>query len=338
MKFVLQLILALAFLNAVLIYQVYQALPLAELRRRARSGKSKKAQNLYKLMAFGPSLELMLWLKATLSALIIIVWVANSWWSGLLAGLAISAFACFSFRRRPLPGWVMNYAAAVAPFGSAAMGFLQPVIAKPARAICGTHQPHTALYETDDLTNLLKRQVRQPDNRISEADLQTAHAALNFSGRTVGQAMTPRAKAAWVAAGEPVGPALMDELHKTGQTRFAVVKEDSKAAALDVIGSLYLPDLLEKLDKGGRVKDIMQPGAATIDETASLREALEQILKTNHHLLIVTNSFEETAGVLTLENILAQLTGHKFTNHRAEPAGLPADERVNTPDKTDKKV
>ena len=323
-------LLVLVFLNSVVIERVYQALPLVELRRRARAGRDKHVAALYKMMAYGPTLQLSLWLRGTLSALVVIVWAARTGWVwALTAGLLIG-WLTFTVRGgRQARTWELRYAQFVAPPGAKILSILQPLLGKPA-VFFKSRQPHTALYEAEDLINLLRRQVRQSDNRISEADLQTAHAALNFAGKTVGQTMTPRAKAAWIAAGEPIGPTLMDELHKTGQIRFAIVKEKSKAASLDALGSLYLPDLLENLRRQGHVRDIMRPGVGYIDETASLHDCLEQFLKTGRQLLVVTNSFEETAGVITLEDVLAQITGRKFTNKLAEPAGLEADKTPQT--------
>jgi CBS domain containing-hemolysin-like protein len=312
MMIILAAILVAAFCNSVLIERVRLILPLVELRRRARSGHDKRAAALYKMMAYGPSLQLALWLKGTLSAVVLIIWAARtSWWLAVVAGLLISYVALAGRSNKELAGWQVRYAALVAPLGAKALGWLQPVVGRLAGPVVGRGRPHTGLYEKEDLLDLFKRQARQPDNRLSEAQLKAARGALSFGDKTVGQVMTSRTKAKWVLASENVGPMLMDELHKTGQTRFAVVKQISKAAHPEVIGSLYIQDLLDHLEDGGHIRDLMHPGVNSINETQKLSDALAEFIKTGNYLLTVTNNFEETVGTITLEHVLGQIFGHQ---------------------------
>ena len=102
----------------------------------------------------------------------------------------------------------------------------------------------------------------------------------------------------------------MDELHKTGQTRFAVVKQISNAAHPEVIGSLYIQDLLDHLQDGGHIRDLMHPGVCFINESQKLSDALAEFMKTGNYLLVVNNNFEETVGLVTLERVLGQIFGH----------------------------
>jgi CBS domain containing-hemolysin-like protein len=169
------------------------------------------------------------------------------------------------------------------------------------------------LYEKEDLVEFLKNQARQADNRITQSDLRTANYALAFADKTVGQIMTPKNKIKWVAGSDPIGPMVMDELHKSGQTRFPVVKEASKSANPDVIGVLYLNDLLDKLETNGRIRDIMHSGVSYINEAQTLNEAAETFLKSGQLLLVVLNNFDEVAGTISLEDVLGQVFGKKIT-------------------------
>ena len=332
MMIILAVLLVLAFCNAVVIERVYRSLPLVELRRRARAGQDKRAAGLYKMMAYGPSLQLLLWLKGSLSAIVLIIWASRtSWWLAVIAGLVIGYLAVAARSDKDAPGWQVRYVSLVAPLGAKASGWLQPLVGRLAHAVAGNGaHPHTKLYEKEDLLDLLKCQARQSDSRLSDAQLKVAGGALSFGDKTVGQVMTLRTKAKWVPAGETVGPMVMDELHQTGQTRFAVVKEISKAAYPEVIGTLYIEDLLDHLQDGGHIRDIMHLGASFINETQSLSDALAEFLKTGSYLLVVTNNFEEVTGVLTLEQVLGQIFGHPPAPD-AQPQkehGKPAESKV----------
>ena len=124
--------------------------------------------------------------------------------------------------------------------------------------------------------------------------------------------MTPRRKLKLVGAGETVGPLLMDELHKTGFSRFPVVKE-TKSANPEVVGTLYLKDIIG-YEGGDKVKDLARKDVYYINEDSNLRQALSAFLKTHHHLLIVVNNFEEIAGVLSIEDVLEQIIGQPITD------------------------
>jgi magnesium and cobalt transporter len=125
--------------------------------------------------------------------------------------------------------------------------------------------------------------------------------------------MTPRRAIKFVAATESIGPLLMDELHKSGHSRFPVTKNVSKAASPDLVGTLYLKDVIGH-EGGGKVKDLARKDVYYINEDSNLRQALSAFLKTHHHLLIVVNNFEEIAGVLSIEDVMEQIIGQPITD------------------------
>jgi CBS domain containing-hemolysin-like protein len=311
MMILLVAILVLVFCNSVLLERVYRTLPVVELRRRAKLGHDKRAARLYAMAAYGPSLQLLLWIKGTFSAVALLIWASRTnWWLAGVAGVLISLVAISSRSGQRVSSWQLRYAALLAAPGARILELLQPLLGRPAKAIKNRHPwPQTGLYEPADLLELLRRQARQPDNRISAAQFDTIAGALDFSDKTVGDIMTPRAKVKWVLASETIGPMVMNELHKTGQTRFAVVREISKAANPEVLGTLYLQDLLDHLEDKGRIRELMHSPAIFINESQNLRQALNQFLQSGAMLLVVVNNFDEVSGVITLEDILQQIFG-----------------------------
>jgi CBS domain containing-hemolysin-like protein len=135
--------------------------------------------------------------------------------------------------------------------------------------------------------------------------------ALTFGDKKVGDVMVPMRKVRLVTEDELVGPLLMDELHKTGFSRFPVAK--AKAASPDFVGTLYLRDIVG-YEGSGRVRDIMSKKVYYINETQSLRDALAGFLKTHHHQFVVVNNFEEIVGVLSLEDVLEQILGEQIVD------------------------
>lgn len=240
--------------------------------------------------------------------------------------VAIAAIIWLVSMIRPLQfsdGWLWKTAAWLASPFSAVVSALQPLLGGPAHWLIRRAYQPGGLYEKEDLLDIIKLQRRQIDNRISDGDLKSAIGALSFSDKTVSSVMVPRRQVKWVAANEVIGPLLMDELHKTGQTRFGVVKEASKSGNPQVVGTLYLKDLLENLEAKGRIRDIMHAGAHFINESQNLREALDGFLQAGQYLLIVTNNFEEVAGVISFEDVLEQILGEKIRESRQNSGQEP---------------
>lgn len=289
-------------------------MPLTELRRRGRARHDKRAQALYKLLAFKDSFQIILLLLGAASGTVLFLLAAgvSGWLPGALI-LAVS-WAVLDSRFSVAPGgWLWQVASIVAPLVTPFVGLLQPLLG---RVSSGVGQPkiHSGVYEREDLVELLDRQKTQIDNRISERQLKAARGALTFGDKTVGGLMTPRKAVEWVSRDDSIGPKLMDDLHKTGFTRFPVIASSSKPANPEVVGTLYLTDLLKNLENQGKIGDIMKRDANFINESDSLEQALDGFLKSGQHLLTVVNNFEEVVGVLTLEDVLSQILGVKIND------------------------
>jgi CBS domain containing-hemolysin-like protein len=324
-------LLALTVLKCILLYKVFHSIPALELKRRARTG-DKRAAALHRLVAYGPGLDLLLWLIGTAAAATLVIWSARTnWW---LAVIVVVVIAFLMVRMRfAASGWAGRLAVLIAPAYAWLLSFIDPVLRPLARIFHSDGSPHTGLYEKRDLLELIGVQHRQTDNRVPESDLKIAYNALTFGDKSVGKVMTPRRKVKMVGINDTIGPLLMDELHKSGFARFPVVKDSQKVASPQVVGTLYLNSLVG-YEGSGKVKDLARKDVFFINEDSTLKAALSAFLKTHHHLLIVVNSFEEMVGVITLEDVLEQILGKQiideFENYEslravaAQAVGQPA--------------
>ncbi len=304
------ILLVIGSVKIIMLYKMYNSVPALELKRLARDG-NHRAASLYKVANYQASLDAFLWITGTAMASVLLIWSARTnWW---LASLLITGIAWLVIWA-PAPRWEGRFgalSAISAKYLASVLAFLNPVLGRMATWLPPTArvQLHSGLYEKKDLLDLLNNQNQQLDNRIDGSDLKIASGAISFGDKTVRSVMTPRRKLRLVGAGETVGPMLMDELHKTGHSRFPVVKDSTaKNATPEIVGTLYLKDIIG-YQGGGKVKDQARKDVYYINEDASLRQALGAFLKTHHHLLIVVNSFEEIAGVLAMEDVFEQIIG-----------------------------
>lgn len=319
--FVLALVLLVISLLGIALRKVYYYLPGQELKRQAESGSSL-ARSLWPAVAYGPSLGLFLWVWIGLAAaggFILLVKVAP-WELALVAvaGIIWLAFAWFPARIK-LTGLEARLAKWCTPMVAQALHYVQPLLAPFGKK---TPQPeHTNLFESADLLELLERQQEQADNRIAPAELDRAKRALTAHHYKVGDVLTSRQDVKTVSDADTVGLVLLDELHASGQSSFPV-----RAGRTDkFVGTLYLHDLGLKTE--GRVKDYMQPGIRYLHEDDSLDQALQAFYKTRQQSFVVINSFEEYVGIVTLEAIIAQLSGEATSNdfdQHHDPAAVAA--------------
>lgn len=308
------ILLALGLIKCILLYKLYNSVPTLELKRQAQAG-NKRAAALYKVANYEAGLDLFLWLVGTALAAVLFIWSSRTdWWLAAIM-VAITAWLVIWAPAARWQGWAGAVSSFSAKYFAALLSFLNPALSRLAAVYppAGRVQLHTGLYEKKDLLDLLSKQNKQLDNRIDASDLRIAGGAMSFGEKLVRDVMTPRRQIKLVSANETVGPMLMDELHKTGHSRFPVTKDSTKAASPDIIGTLYLKDIIG-YEGGGKVRDLARKDVYYVNEDSNLRQALSAFLKTHHHLLVVVNSFEEIAGVLSIEDVMEQIIGQPITD------------------------
>jgi len=287
--------------------RTYRALPLKELKRRARAG-DEVAGVLYRAAAYGTSLQLILWILVGLSASLLFVLIAETT-AAWLAVLACAGIIWLSFVRGSDRS-VGSISVTLTRFGNPLLawlaGHLHPLTER-AISMIRRHRPvtfHTGLYDRDDLLELIDRQLVQADNRIDEWELLIARGALTFGDKPVREYLIPRRVVKTISVNDAIGPVLMDELHASGFSRVPVYETNPD----NLVGVLFMRDTVG-IKAGGMVKDHMKPGICYLHEEDSLAEALQAMLKTRQHLFVVVNSFEEYVGIITIEDVLEQIVG-----------------------------
>jgi len=307
LEFIAAIVLLLLALAAITLRKTYYYVPEVELKRQARAGNGL-AKTLYRAVAYGGSLRLLLWLLIGVFAacgVTLFVRVAPPAF-GILVVLVVLllGFAWMpSSRLTRIGEFVAN---ALTPTVVFLLRVLNPVFSR-LTSLWHRRFPlevHSGLYEKDDLAELISQQREQTDNRIPEEILELVNRALHFDSYKVRDVLLPRKQLKAVKADELVGPVLLDELHATGQTDFPVY-ETSKDKVTAVLHVLTLDDAKQ----GGKVIDYATRKVAYLHESDNLATALHAVYTTKQRLFVVVNSFDEYVGIVTLEDILHVLVG-----------------------------
>lgn len=224
--------------------------------------------------------------------------------TGILVGTVFVLLFPLVFRASFICRWADKLGDAMLPSLTKVAHALRPVLSwlrerdiAPASAV---------LHSQDELLDLL----HHSPGVLSRDEEERLVASLAFDHTKVADIMTPRTMIHAVPLGETLGPLVLDELHKTGHSRFPVFDGD-----LDhVVGMLYLRDLLD-LKRGSRpAKQAMQTKVYFVCKDRDLAHALHGFLKTRHHLFVVVNEYRETVGLLSLEDVMEALLGSKIVD------------------------
>jgi CBS domain containing-hemolysin-like protein len=308
LNFIFGLLLTVGAITAWVLQRTYQHVPLHELKRLARRG-DEVAQLLYRPAAYGMSLQVLLGVVAIVLGMLALIFLAHALgtWLAVILLLVLVGLGRFIF----VPNSELNrsslwLAKKAAPGIGWVLERLQPTIDFLVR-LGRKHRHvsiHTGLYEKSDIVELLERQKGQADSRISESEIMLLQHALQFGDKLVLEAMVPKRVVTMVSSQDAVGPVLMDELSRSGHSRFPVYEGRKD----NIVGVLYLHDLVGAKHTG-TVEHIMSRKLTYVHEDFTLQQALQAFLKTKHHLFLVVNSFEELVGIITIEDVLEQMIG-----------------------------
>ncbi|HKU19042.1 MAG TPA: CBS domain-containing protein [Candidatus Saccharimonadales bacterium] len=308
-------------LFALALQRFYSSVPAKELKRLAARG-DHLAQSLYRPVAYGESMRLLLWIVFGASVTGGFVLWGDSlvqWVAYTLIGLTLVAVVVLQSLRLTVRS--ARIAVLVAPALNWALDHLHTPFDALATAInrFRHHAPHSGLYEKEDLIALIRQQREQLDNRIAERDLAVLERVAQFDEKQAADIVMPMSRLTLVDANDHIGPVLLGELHKSKQNSFLVYQDSAE----NVVGTLFLRDAVAAKE-GGRVADLMRAQLCFVHEDFSLHQVLNAFIRTGQFMLVVVNSFEEAVGVITLAHFMAQLVGESedddFTAYENRPA------------------
>jgi putative hemolysin len=119
--------------------------------------------------------------------------------------------------------------------------------------------------------------------------------------------MTKRKDIVSVKHTELLGPLVLDDLHRSGYTRFPVMR-----GTIDTVtGILDISQLLDVTvtKRSETVEKSMTSEVLHVEADEPLPVALDLLQKSHQHMLIVVDSDGKTAGLVTLSDITGSLLG-----------------------------
>lgn len=281
-------------------------LSLFELKRRQTDGDKLASRQLTKLHLREHLLSLQIILSLVLLSFIVLIAITVF---GLVYGILASLLVVFTHRRlsriKFLFGWSQKlynrHETKIVQFVDK-----HKTIFGIFRSQAATNTNSHAVSSREELVDL----IGKSENILDKNQKQHLQNSLDFPNRKVSDVMTVKLMIDTVNKNELIGPLVLDDLHKTGHSRFPVVDGDID----NVIGILNIRDMISLRDKKSQpASEIMQP-VHYILQDQTLQQALAAFVKTRNSLFVVINEFRETVGLLSLEDVMEALFGQKLND------------------------
>jgi len=278
-----------------------------ELNRRKKDGDKTAAMELERRQLLVDVLSLQKVLQALLLVIFVILSVvAFGWLLGIIISVIVSLeygrIARIDLWRRSFQNLYDKHEDAILDFVYKFSGVFGLI-----RSTAPEQATDARLSSREELTHL----VETSDHLLSRDEKTLLLHGLTFSDRKVNEVMTPRGVIDSISKSELLGPLVLDDLHKTGHSRFPVADGDID----HVVGMLHIQDLFTLDTKRSMTAEkAMEPRVFYIKEDQSLGHALAAFIRTHHHLFIVVNEFRETVGLLSLEDTIEALIGRKIVD------------------------
>lgn len=276
-----------------------------ELERRNSTGDVAAASVLRREDLLGDVISLQRALQAVLLVITVALEVAAFGW---FLGIVIAVFVALEYGA--IARLTMIHAQAQKLYDRYETSLLHllekfPFVARLLRSVSLEPMSYTQLDSREELQHL----VTDTGALLTADERKLILHSLQFNTRQVGEIMTPKGMISSIGKKELLGPLVLDDLHKTGHSRFPVIDKDID----HVIGMLHIQDLLTlEARRSETAEKAMEPRVFYIREDQTLQHALSAFLRTHHHLFIVVNEFRETVGLVSLEDVIEALLGRKI--------------------------
>jgi CBS domain containing-hemolysin-like protein len=140
---------------------------------------------------------------------------------------------------------------------------------------------------------------------LEEEEEQMLHRVFEFADLTAGQVMVPRTEIVAVAAETP-RDGILEVLSRTGHTRLPVYRANMD----DMIGILYVTDLLRPLERGGTINaGALAREALMVPETLRADDVLAEMRRRNVREALVIDEYGGTAGLVTFTSLMERIIG-----------------------------
>jgi magnesium and cobalt transporter len=171
---------------------------------------------------------------------------------------------------------------------------------------------HLLTGEPQDLEDLLEILREAREKRLLDTDaLSMIEGVLQVSQMRVRDIMIPRIQMVVVPKDADLDT-ILPLVSEFGHSRYPVIDGDRTK----VVGVLLAKDLLARVleNKNLKVHEIMRP-SYVVPESKRLNVLLKELRTNGNHMAIVVDEYGQSAGLVTIEDVLEQIVGEIEDEH-----------------------
>jgi putative hemolysin len=186
------------------------------------------------------------------------------------------------------------------------LGFLQSVAALTRQQV--EEQPESSAEAVDALI-----EAGQEEGIIQASDRDLIQSVVEFSGKTVREAMKPRPEMLAVPVNTTVEQ-LIELLRQRPFSRVPVYRDNIH----DIVGIVYAQDVLQVPDAEAHtrtVESLMRPDVYFVPESKLGSALLREMRKNNIRMAIVVDEYGGVAGLVTIEDLVEEIVGEIGDEH-----------------------
>ncbi len=157
-------------------------------------------------------------------------------------------------------------------------------------------------HSEEELRHILTESYE--NGEINKTEYEYVDRIFEFDNRTAKEIMVPRVEVAVIDIGDPIESTL-DFLKQERYTRFPVVQNDKD----HIIGILHIKQIFNtdwsNLDS---LENFVHP-VIKVFENIPIRDLLVKMQKENTHMVVLTDEYGGTSGIVTAEDIIEEIVG-----------------------------
>ncbi|ASK87469.1 hemolysin family protein [Sphingorhabdus sp. SMR4y] len=158
----------------------------------------------------------------------------------------------------------------------------------------------------------------QPD--VSSLELEMLRNMLHFSEHRVDDIAVPRADIIAIEENAPFGD-FVDIFSEHGHSRIPVYRDNLD----NIVGMIHIKDIFAIVARGDKHPDDITPFLRQprfVPESMGVLDLLAEMRATRTHLAIIFDEYNGTEGLVTIEDIVEEITGEIEDEHDDEPVPM----------------
>lgn len=151
---------------------------------------------------------------------------------------------------------------------------------------------------------VLMLDVGADEGSLDQNDIEYIKNVFKLDGMTAQEVMTPRREIVMISK-EATSDEIIAVIENEGYSRIPVYSENTD----NIVGVLHSREYLLKYARDGfKIEDVMLP-PTFVPAAAHLDALFKDMQKEHKHIVVIINEYGETAGIVTMEDILEEIVG-----------------------------